>query len=236
MGVETRIVDPRDVEYRDGKLRAGEFHITLIYRRVFTDDLIAKGGLEHPVVQAVRDRAVCMVNSFRGKVLGKKASVAMVSDERNAGLFTAEQRQAIAEHIPWTRLVEERRTQADGQEVDLIPFVMGNKDRFVLRPNDSHGVEGTVAGWTLDQATWEAAVVKALAEPYVVQAKVGLPAEPYPSFANGRLAIRDWLIETSPFVAFGEFMHGCLTRIAAEIPVNVAAGGSLLPTFVVEPR
>ena len=110
MGVETRIVDPRDVEYRDGKLLAGEFHITLIYKRVFTDELIDRGGLEHPVVQAVRDRAVCMVNSFRGKVLGKKASVAVLSDERNAALFTPEQQQAIAEHIPWTRVVEDRRT------------------------------------------------------------------------------------------------------------------------------
>ncbi len=236
MGVEARIVDPRDVEYRDGKLRVGEFHITLIYKRVFTDELIGRGGMEHPVVQAVRDRAVCMVNSFRGKVLGKKASVAVLSDERNAGLFTAEQRQAIAEHIPWTRLLEDRRTVVDGTEVDLVPFVMSNKDRLVLRPNDSHGAEGTVAGWTVDQGAWEASATKALSEPYVVQEKVGLPSEPYPSFTDGQLQVRDWLVETSPFVAFGDFMHGCLTRISAEIPVNVAAGGSIIPTFVVEPR
>ena len=236
MGVEARIVDPRDVEYRDGKLRAGEFHITLIYKRVFTDELIARGGLEHPVVRAVRDRAVCMVNSFRGQVLGKKASVAMLSDERNAKLFTAEQQQAIAEHIPWTRLFEHRRTSVDGTEVELVPFVLANKDRLVLRPNDTRGAEGIVAGWTVDRSTWEAAVTRALAEPFVVQEKVGLPAEPFPTFANGQLQVRDWLVETSPFVAFGDYMHGCLTRISSEIPVNVAGGGSVIPTFVVEPR
>lgn len=236
MGVETRIVDPNDLEYRDGTLRAGEFSITLVYKRISTDELFAKAGLEHPLVQAVRDRAVCMVNSFRGKVLGKKASVAMLSDERHAALFTAEQQRAIADHIPWTRLVEERRTQVDGEEVDLVPFILENKDHLVLRPNDSHGAEGTVPGWTVDQAAWECAVGKALSEPYVVQAKVGLPAEPFPTFANGSLTIKDWLIETSPYVAFGDFMHGCLTRVSAEIPVNVAGGGSVIPTFVVEPR
>jgi uncharacterized circularly permuted ATP-grasp superfamily protein len=236
MGVEARIVDPRDVEYREGKLRAGEFHITLIYKRVFTDELIKHGGVEHPVVQAVRDRAVCMVNSFRGKILGKKASVAVLSDERNAALFTADQQAAIAEHIPWTRVFEDRRTIVDGVEVDLVPFTLANKDRLVLRPNDSHGAEGTVAGWTVDQAAWEAAVGKALAEPYVVQEKVGLPSEPYPHFTNGQLQVRDWLVDTSPFVSFGSFMHGCLTRVSAEIPVNVAGGGSVIPTFVVEPR
>ena len=236
MGVETRIVDPGDLEYRDGKLRAGDFPITLIYKRAFTDELIAKGGLDHPVVRAVRDRAVCMVNSFRGKLLGKKASIAALSDERHAGLFTSEQREAIAAHIPWTRVMEERRTTADGVEVDLVPFVLANQDRLVLRPNDSHGAEGTVAGWTVDRTAWEAATLRALAEPYVVQAKGGLPAEPYPTFANGSPAIKEWLVDTSPYVAFGDFMHGCLTRISAEIPVNVAGGGSVIPTFVVEPR
>lgn len=236
MGVEARIVDPRDVEYRDGQLRAGDFHITLVYKRVFTDELIARGGMEHPLVRAARDRAVCVVNSFRGRLLGKKASVAVLSDERNADLFTAEQRQAIAGHIPWTRLVEDRRTAVDGEEVDLVPFVLANKDRLVLRPNDAHGVEGTVTGWAVDQSGWEAAVRTALAEPFVVQEKVGLPAEPYPAFEDGQVRIRDWLVDTSPFVAFGAFMHGCLTRISAATPVNVAGGGSVVPTFVVEPR
>ena len=88
----------------------------------------------------------------------------------------------------------------------------------------------------MEQNAWEAAATKALSEPYVVQEKVGLPAEPYPSFTHGQLQVRDWLVETSPFVAFGDFMHGCLTRISSEIPVNVAGGGSIIPTFVVEPR
>ena len=46
----------------------------------------------------------------------------------------------------------------------------------------------------------------------------------------------DRLVETSPFVAFGSVMHGCLTRVSAGTPVNVAGGGSVVPTFVVEPR
>ena len=40
MGVEARIIDPRDCEYRDGKLVAGDFHINLIYKRVLVTELI----------------------------------------------------------------------------------------------------------------------------------------------------------------------------------------------------
>src|SRR5262245_4891519 len=83
-GLECVIADPREVEYAGGKLRAGDFHVTLIYKRVLISELLQRGGLEHPVIRAVRDGAVCMVNPFRCKALYKKASLAVLSDEGNA--------------------------------------------------------------------------------------------------------------------------------------------------------
>src|SRR6266581_2249806 len=49
-GMECIIADPREVEYRNGCLVAGDFHITLIYKRVLISELVARGGLDHPVV------------------------------------------------------------------------------------------------------------------------------------------------------------------------------------------
>lgn len=237
MGVEARNVDPRDVEYVDGRLMSGDYHITLIYKRVLISELVERGGLDHPVVRAVRDGNVCMVNSFRCKVLFKKASFAVVTDERNADLFTADQHGAIADHIPWTRVVEERKTRLDGNEIDLVPFVLANKDRFVLKPNDDYGGKGIVLGWTVDQPAWEAAVQTARTEPYVVQQRIRLPSEPFPSVHDGQLHVLGRLVDTNPYVAFGSFMHGCLTRISTEELVNVTAGGgSTVPTFLIEKR
>lgn len=236
MGLEARIVDPRDVEYRDGKLLAGDYHITLIYRRVHVSDLVRRGGLEHPVVRAVREGAACMVNSFRCKVLFRKATLAVVSDERNADLFSTAQRQAIAESIPWTRLVEDRRTRFDGAEIDLVPYILGHKDLFVLKPNDGHGGQGIVLGWSVDQAAWEQAVRAALDDPHVVQERVALANAPFPVFEGNTLQLRDRMVESNPYVGFGSYMHGCLTRISAGEISNVTAGGSIVPTFVVEPR
>ena len=237
MGIEVRNVDPRDVEYRDGKLMADDYHITLIYKRVLISELIERGGIDHAVVKALRDGAVCMVNSFRCKILFKKASFAVVSDERNADLFTAAEHATIAGHIPWTRVVEDRKTVLDGEPVDLVPFVLANKDRFVLKPNDDYGGHGIVLGWTVDQSTWEASVQTALAEPFVVQQKVTLSSEPYAGFEDGTLRVIDRLQDTNPFVAFGTHMHGVLTRISTEQLVNVTAGGgSTVPTFIVEAR
>lgn len=238
MGIEARIVDPREVEYRDGKLLAGDYHITLIYKRVLISELVERGGLDHPVVRAVRERAVCMVNTFRCKILFKKSALAVLSDERNAALFAPDQQAAIARHVPWTRVVEARKTlDPAGAEIDLVPWVAHNKDRLVLKPNDDYGGKGIVLGWTVDQRAWDEALQTALALPYVVQQKVPLPKEAFPSFENDSLQVMDRTLDTNPYVAFGAFMHGCLTRISTEALVNVTAGGgSTVPTFLVEPR
>jgi hypothetical protein len=237
LGLECVIADPREVEYSAGRLMAGDFHVTLVYKRVLISELLDRCGPQHPVVRAVRERAVCMVNPFRCKVLYKKASLAVLSDERNGHLFSAAERQAIAEHVPWTRLVEERHTTVGGRSVELVPFVLRNRDRLVLKPNDDYGGKGIVLGWTVDAARWEAAVRTALAEPYVVQERVTLPKEPYPSVVDGRVQWIDRMLDTAPFVCHGEFMDGCLTRIATDQLLNVTAGGgSTVPTFVVEQR
>jgi len=236
-GLEARIVDPREVEYVDGKLMAGDYHITLIYKRVLISELIERGGLDHPVVRAIRDGAVCMANTFRCKILFKKASFAVVSDEANASLFTNDELVAIHKHIPWTRVVEERKTTIDGQPIDLVPFVHANKDRLVLKPNDEYGGKGIVLGWTVEQSAWDQAVQLAIREPYVVQQRIKLPYEPYPSMADGQLKIVDCMQDTNPYVAFGSYVHGCLTRISTDELVNVTAGGgSTVPTFLIEKR
>jgi hypothetical protein len=237
LGLECRIIDPREVEYRDGKLCHGDYHITLIYKRVLISELLERGGMDHPVVRAVCDGAVCMVNPFRCKPLYKKASLAVLSDEQNRRLFSPEEVQAIDAHIPWTRVVEERHTEWEGRRVDLIPFVLANRERVVLKPNDDYGGKGIVLGWTVDASAWEQAVRHALVTPFVVQERVHLPQEPFPSIVDGKLRITDCMLDTAPFVFHGEYMEGCLTRIATDPLLNVTAGGgSTVATFVIEPR
>jgi len=236
-GLDCVIADPREVEYRHGKLWAGDFHITLLYKRVLISELLERGGFDHPVVKAVRDGAVCMVNPFRCKLLYKKASFAVLTDERNAALFAEDEKAAIAAHIPWTRRVEERRTMFQGEKIDLVPFVQQHRERFVLKPNDDYGGKGIVLGWTVRSPEWDAALQTALREPYVVQERINLPSEPFPSFVDGRVQIADRMLDTAPFVSHGAFMDGCLTRISTAALLNVTAGGgSTVPTFVVERR
>ncbi|HEX4590582.1 MAG TPA: hypothetical protein VH120_11665, partial [Gemmataceae bacterium] len=209
----------------------------LIYKRVLISELIERGGPDHPVVRAVRDGAVCMVNGFRSKILYKKASFAVLSDERNDRLFTPEERQAIGDHIPWTRVVADRRTEYRGQPIDLLDYIAGHREQCVLKPNDEYGGKGIVLGWTVDDAAWRAAIKTALETPYVVQERVNLPREVFPGVHDGKLHLIDRMLDTNPYIGYGGVMAGCLTRISTEALVNVTAGGgSTVPTFLVEER
>jgi hypothetical protein len=236
-GLECVIADPREVEYRGGRLVADGVEVDLIYKRVLLSELVERGGLEHPIMRAVLDRAVCMVNPFRCKLLHKKASLAVLSDERHAHLFSAAELDAIRAHIPWSRVVEERRTRWRDTDVDLVPFIVEQRDQLVLKPNDEYGGKGIVLGWESSAETWEAAVRGALAAPSIVQERVAIPKEPYPFVFDGRLYIEDRILDTAPFCFHGAYMDGCLTRLSTESLVNVTAGGgSSLATLVVERR
>jgi hypothetical protein len=236
-GIECKIVDPREAEYRDGKLRAGDFEITLVYKRVLLSELVGREGVDTPVLRAVRDGAVCMVNPIQCKILHKKVSLAVLSDERNADLFSAAERQSIDRFIPWTRRVEERPSMFRGRKIDLIRFILDHREELVLKPNDDYGGAGIVLGWEVDAEAWEGAVAKALAEPYVAQERVVLPFEPFPNVVDGRVELRDRMLDTAPFIAYGDYADGCLTRLSTAALLNVTAGGgSTVPTFVVQKR
>ncbi|GAC1657419.1 MAG: hypothetical protein NVS4B7_02860 [Ktedonobacteraceae bacterium] len=236
-GLECIITDPREVEYRDGRLVAGDFHITLIYKRVLISELIERGGMDHPVVRAVQDGAVCMVNPFRCKILHKKASLAVLSDESNANLFSTAEQEAIEAHIPWTRRVEERHASYRGQKIDLLPFILENRENLVLKPNDDYGGKGIVLGWLTDSTSWMQSLQTALSEPFIVQERVAIPSELYPRVMDSHTELIDTMLDTNPLVFYGDYVDGCLSRLSAEALLNVSAGtGSAVPTFIVEKR
>lgn len=237
LGIPAFIGDPRDAEYRDGTLYVAGRKVTLIYKRVLIDELVDRCGLESAVVRAVRDGAVCMVNPFRCKVLHKKASLAVVSDEANESLLNTEEQRAVAAHVPWTRVVTERKTRHGNDNIDLVPWTAANRERLVLKPNDEYGGKGIVLGWTVDDVAWTEAIKGALAAPYIVQERVTVPSEIWPAWEGSSVHFSERMLDTAPFLFDGSVMAGCLTRIATDPLLNVTAGGgSNVPTFLVEER
>ena len=215
-------------------LRAGGQRIDVVYRRVLTSELLARPDVAGPLVRAYLDGTVTVVNSFRAKLLHKKMSLALLSDDRYAALYTGAQAKAIATHIPWTRRMREGHTTYRGKVVDLVDLVTAKRDRFVLKPNDEYGGKGVVLGWTVDQHEWDQTVLAGLTASCVVQEKVPVPRYPFPVLLNGQVHYLDLAIDHDPYLFWGK-VSGCLTRLSSSALLNVTAGaGSVVPTYVVE--
>lgn len=232
-GLKTIICDPRHLELRKGKLYHEDFRIDLIYRRVLVHEFLDKLSECLPMAEAYRTGRVCVVNSFRTKILHKKAVFAALHEDEVTNSLKPESRAAILEHIPWTRKVEDRRVTLNGKRIELLPYIEGNRRKLVLKPNDDYGGRGIVIGWETEQDDWNMAIRRAMEGGYVVQHRVEFRRESFPDIREN-LRLRQMTVDMDPFVFAGKGVVGVLTRLASSALVNVTRGGGQVPTFVVE--
>jgi uncharacterized circularly permuted ATP-grasp superfamily protein len=254
LGVPTVICDPRDLEFAAGPrfsagtgrgLYARGERIDLVYRRVLINDILARETECRALLDGYRSRTVCVANSLRCKIPHKKAFFAVLTGERYARLFSAEEREMIRRHVPWTTMVEDRRVSVDGQSVDLVAHLRANRERFVIKPNDEYGGTGVTLGWETSEADWDAAIARAIAERergWVAQQRIAVRREVFPVCESGSatasaegVSPRDMLVDFAPYI-FGGKLAGYLTRLSATGLANVTSGGGQVPAFVVSQK
>jgi hypothetical protein len=235
-GIPTVICSPDELEYRERSktLYAAGKKVNLVYRRVLTSELLARGDEVRALKDAYLDGAACVLNTFRAKLLHKKMSLALLSDDRYSNLYSPQDHRAIALHIPWTRRVREGSTRRGRRKIpDLAGYIAENRQHLVLKPNDEYGGKGVVLGWTVDQLEWEQSLTVALSQSYVVQEAVAIPRQPFPVALDG-VEMLDLAVDMDPYI-FAGHPTGCLTRLSSSALLNVTAGaGSVVPAYVVE--
>lgn len=236
-GIPARFVDPRDLEYRDGELVAGGEGIDVVYRRALTSELLAREAEVKPLFDAYKARVVCVVNSFRAKLLDKKLLFALLSERpgRLAELLTPDEADAVNRAVPWTRrVVEAKVTGPQGELIDFMPWASENRERLVLKPNDDLGGRGVLLGATVEASAWNRALQEALGEPSVLQLKVDAPTAMFPTLAPGDLLnFERRFVEVDPYLFRGE-ARGVMARLAPGPLFNVPAGAGTAPVYIVE--
>lgn len=231
-GHQTVIADPGQLEYDGEVLRIGDLDVDIFYKRVLIHELFERSSENHPLLRAYEDGNVFMANSFRTKIPHKKASLAVVSNDRFAHLFTDEQLQMIEKHLPWTRLISEREVRFEGGKHDLPELIRRERDRFILKPNDDYGGSGIVVGWESTEGEWDDAIEAALDSPFVVQERAPVEKVMFPTY-DGEAVMEELLIDFDPFLFRGK-AEGGLIRLSSQSLVNVAAGGGEAALVVLE--
>jgi hypothetical protein len=231
-GYPVIICDPRELEYDGRRLSVNGTAIDIVYKRVIIHEFLEKFDETHPLSHAYADGRVMVANSFRTKLMHKKASFAIISDPRYESLFTPEQISCARRHIPWTRRIKAGRTTHEGQERDLPELLRQEREQFVIKPNDDYGGHGVLIGSETTPHEWEQAIQRGMKEPYVAQERVAVEKVLMPGYTD-EIEWEELLIDFDPFL-FRNQMDGGLARLSSSSLCNVSSGGGVTALLVLE--
>lgn len=231
-GIETNIIDPRDVEYRDGSIYSNGIRFDILLRSVK-----ARYFLNYPremvdFHKGVLSQAACMVNSWRALLGAEKSVISFLSNPMNHHYFTQEEVKVIKDHVPWTRMFDETVVLSPlGEEVSLKSYLLRHKDDLVIKPSAGAGGEGVMVGRTTDSIAWKDTIDEHMGSSnWVAQEYVEIPQIKMPVIQKNKIVIEQKFVNLSPYVIGGNFV-GILGRVSDKDVINVSAGGGMIPVF-----
>jgi glutathionylspermidine synthase len=226
-GIEATFATLDELEYDGTNLLVKGEVTPLIYRRAMLEEI--QGS---PLIEAVRNQRACVVNPFRSRVANNKKLIALLKDPRFAHLIESGEEQVLDEAIPWTRSLEPGNTTYGKWTLDLLPFVVENRERLAVKPASDYAGRGVKLGFETTQAEWERVVNEHAGKgDYVVQEYIPVPDEMFPTVKDGHIHMELKHFNINPFAIGGHFA-GSITRISDHAVINVSAGGGLLPSVV----
>jgi len=236
-GYPSLICTPQQLEFKNNRLSVSGQEIDIVYKRLLVNEYLPIIREYPALLDAYRAGAICMINSFRSKLIHKKALFAVLTDPRHAELFTSNELDAIRAHVPWTRLVRDEHTDYFGREVNLLDFIRADGERLVLKPNDDYGGHGITIGWNVDQRGWDEAINNALAVgDYLVQERVPTARETFPALTDdGRIEFAEQLVDLDPLLFNGK-VRSAFTRLSFTELANVSSGGGMVPTYIISKK
>lgn len=231
-GVEAHFMDPRDFEYRKGKLYSGNLPFDILnlgIRFVFFKRFPRE---VRDFLEAIRDRAVVALNPLRAIIGSHKEILSFVSNTYNHHYFTEDEAAVIREHLPWTRKLDETITMSpEGTDIALQDFIIRERDRMVLKPCGGAGGQGVTVGHTTSEGEWRDTVKHTMGCPWwIVQEAVPIPEYEMPVLKDGKIVLEKKFMNVNPYVYGGRYV-GCLGRVSERNVINVSAGGGLIPCF-----
>jgi hypothetical protein len=235
-GYPSIICSPDELEFNGTRLSCNGTEIDIVYKRLLVNEYLPIVEAQPDLLDAYRAGAVCMVNSFRGKLVHKKAIFAVLTNERYKHLFNESELSVITKHVPWTRMFREEKTENQGQVIDLVEWTRVNSHKLVLKPNDDYGGSGIAIGWNSTASEWDNAIADALNDgDYLIQERVKTAKELFPMFIgdDGTWELTEQLVDLDPLLFLGK-VGSAFTRLSSTELANVSSGGGMVPTFIID--
>lgn len=182
-------------------------------------------GLDTTPVQGALDHGCLLVGTQTSTFLHSKLTMGLLSEGRP--WMTEGDRGLVQRYLPWTRILSERRTEREGQQVDLLPFVLKNRELLVLKAALGESGQQVTIGREADQAAWESAVGEAVqGRTSVVQEFVRPGTCRVALIADG--VDEPYDVDVAPVLGpllFGAVRPGCSAASSATVPPESSVSG-----------
>lgn len=228
-GYDCEICDIRDLRFENGALISPTGHvIDAIYRRAVTTDIMEHQEECGAFLEAVRKQACFIAGSFCTQIIHHKYLFHILYLPRTMQFLTAEEQDFVRKHIP--------RTCPFSSEYISREEVIRDRERYILKPDDSYGSNGVHAGVEHDQAEWEQIVDEAYEKGFICQEYVPQYATENIDFAFGDGQWHSYITMAGLYVYQGHFA-GVFSRVAEGNGIIASHRNERTQgTYIVEPR
>jgi hypothetical protein len=126
-GRVVRCTYPGDLAMRGGVLRFQELPISAV---------IETTEIQTPfdVFRCFKAQRLGLYNGPISGVLGSKRNLALLSQHEDSDLLSAEEREIVRRHVPWSRQVVDEHTSYRGERVRLLELAVARRESLVLKP------------------------------------------------------------------------------------------------------
>ena len=214
-GIDARTCTPADIAL-DGDPHG------VIYRHLFARYVEPSSPLGHAFLDPVRHG---IWNRVDGWLETKGLFAELSMHAAKAGLLSSEERAAVADLVPWTRLLD-----------DIEDAALGDGDGYVLKKSHDYGGKSVVIGREVGPAAFGQALARARAdEPasWIAQELIDAPAiDRFLCVETGARRLSLHLdISTYASLIAGVPEGGSVCRAAPGRVVNIVGGGGVAPLF-----
>lgn len=173
---EVAVADVRDLVYKDKRLYYKDKVFDLVYRRAVTVDVMKHFEASGALLDAYRDKAVCLQGNFATQLLHNKKLFALIHDSRLSAYIPPALRNELRTYLPATYLLSNLSPA-------LLNDVMRRPEAYVIKNCDSYAGRDVYLGidYIKNPSAWHS-LLAALAgngDNYIVQNYIAVNSEAY---------------------------------------------------------
>ncbi len=235
-GITSTFCDTTEWTYENGKLTTPDgIEPDILWRRGWIGDWTHVRDKIDPILDALKDRKVCLVNPLNSILGSNKSLLAVLQRPEVLKMFNEIEQDVVRNNIPWTRVVEDgKTTDWNDKDVDMADLLRTGREQLVLKPIDQYGGKDVFVGPALSASEWDGAVNQALEGKFIVQQYVDIPEEELPVVdEKGEKIVFSKKKINVNFYAYGGRYTGGVVRSSDSAVINVHKGGGMTPIMYV---